>query len=302
MDDYLHDMALFVEIARAGTLSRASKATSVPISTLSRRLSEFEKRIGLQLVKRSTRALELTELGKRYFARCESLVIGAASAHEELLKSSEQVEGTLKLSMTPDFGASVLAPLLVEFARIHPLINFELDLTPALTNLVESDIDIAIRFGHPEDSRLIMRRIGTSSHWLCATPSYLSVHSVPTSPNDLKKHNGIMLRRAKDLSPWSFAKEGLEVLIQLKQRFQVNTVGMICSLALHDVGIGMLPDVTAKPLIDAGRIVRVMPDWRIPSVPVLAIATSRMQPARCRLFMEFLGAHAGEVLLGEEPH
>ena len=208
MDDYLHDMALFVEIARAGTLSRASKATAVPISTLSRRLSEFEKRIGLQLVKRNTRALELTELGRQYFARCESIVIGAASAHEELLRSSEQVEGTLKLSMTPDFGATVLAPLLVEFARIHPLINFELDLTPALKNLVESDIDIAIRFGHPEDSRLIMRRVGTISHWLCATPSYLSANSVPTTPDDLKKHNGILLRRARDLSPWSFAKEG----------------------------------------------------------------------------------------------
>ncbi len=76
---------------------------------------------------------------------------------------------------------------------------------------------------------------------------------------------------------------------------------MICSLALHDVGIGMLPDVTAKPLIDAGQLVRVMADWRIPSVPVLAIATSRMQPARCRLFMEFLGARAGEVLMADEP-
>lgn len=300
MDDYLHDMALFVEIARAGTLSRASKATSVPLSTLSRRLSEFEKRIGLQLVKRSTRSLELTELGRQYFARCESFVIGAASAHEELLKSSEQVEGTLKLSMTPDFGATVLAPLLIEFARTHPLINFELDLTPALTNLLESDIDIAIRFGHPEDSRLIMRRIGTISHWLCATPSYLSTQPVPTSPNDLKQHNGVLLRRAKDLSPWSFAREGLEVKIQLKERFQVNTVGMICSLVLHDVGIGMLPDVTAKPLIDTGQVVRVMADWQLPPVPVLAIATSRMQPARCRLFMDFLATHAGDLLMGDQ--
>lgn len=301
MNDYLRDMALFVEIAHAGTFSKASTATGVPISTLSRRLSEFEKKLGFQLIKRSTRKLELTELGAQYFSECERLVAEASAAHERLLARSDQVEGTLKLSMTPDFGAVVLAPVLAEFARQHPLIRFDLDLTPHFVDLISNNIDVAIRFGHPVDSGITMRRIGSIHHWLCATPCYLECHGVPQDPEHLKSHAGILLKRANNPPPLMLSKGKKSVPLVTNARFHANHISMLTYLALAHFGICLLPDVSAVPLVRSGQLVRVLADWTLPTVPVLAITPSRLQPARCRLFLEFLARHAGDVLVADPP-
>lgn len=301
MKDYLRDMALFVEIAQAGTFSKASTATGVPISTLSRRLSEFEKRLGFQLIKRSTRKLELTELGAQYFAECERLVAEASAAHERLLSRSDQIEGTLKLSMTPDFGAVVLAPVLAEFARQHPLIRFDLDLTPHFVDLISNNIDVAIRFGHPVDSGITMRRIGSIHHWLCASPRYLECHGVPTDPEHLKSHAGILLKRANNPPPLMLSKGKKSVPLVTDARFHANHISMLTYLGLSHFGICLLPDVAAAPFLRSGELVRVLADWTFPTVPVLAITPSRLQPARSRLFLEFLARHAGDVLVADPP-
>ena len=297
MNDYLRDMSLFVEIAQAGNFSKASAAAGVPISTLSRRLSEFEKKLGFQLIKRSTRKLELTELGAQYFLECERLVAEASAAHERLLARSDQVEGTLKLSMTPDFGAIVFAPVLAEFARLHPLIRLDLDLTPHFVDLISNNIDVAIRFGHPVDSGITMRRIGSVDHWLCATPHYLECHGVPTEPEHLASHAGILLKRANNPPPLMLAKGKREAPLEMNVRFHANHISMLIYLALADFGVCLLPDSMADPLLKTGRLVRVLSDWTLPTVPVLAITPSRLQPARCRLFLEFLARRAGEVLM-----
>ena len=296
MDDYLRDMAHFVEIAHAGTFSKAAIATGVPISTLSRRLSEFEKRLGFQLIKRSSRKLELTDLGQEYFTECERLVRAASAAHERLLAHSNQVEGTLKLSMTPDFGAVVFAPLLAEFATLYPLIRFDLDLSPYLVDMISNNIDVAIRFGHPVDSAITMRRIGVIHHWLCATPSYIARHGEPTTPEHLSAHPGILLKRANNPPTLVMSKGKLKAELKTDGRFAANHISMLTYLALRDFGVCLLPDVTAAPLMREGKLVRVMSDWSLPEVPVLALTPSRMQPARSRLFLEFIARRAPEVL------
>ncbi len=297
MNDYLRDMSLFVEIARVGSFSKASTITGVPISTLSRRLSDFEKRLGFQLIKRSTRRLELTELGHQYFLECERLVSEASGAHEKLLERSHQIEGTLKLSMTPDFGSIFFAPLLGEFARAHPLIKFELELTPHLTDLIANDIDVAIRFGHPADSRLTMRKIGSVEHWICASPAYIKLHGMPTDPQQLQDHTGIILRRANNPPELVFSKEDQQVALKTTARFHANHINMVVALALMDLGVALIPDTMAQPCVASGSLIRLMPDWKLPTVPVLAITPSRMQPARCRLFLEFIASRVSEVLM-----
>lgn len=297
MNDYLRDMSVFVEIANAGSFSRASEVAGVPIATLSRRLSAFEKKLGFQLIKRSTRKLELTELGAQYFIECERLVAEAGVAHERLLSRSDAVEGTLKLSMTPDFGAVVFAPVLAEFARLHPLIRFDLDLTPHLVDLISNDIDVAIRFGHPPDSGITMRRIGLVDHWLCATPQYLRCHGVPSEPGHLPAHAGIVLKRANHPPPFVLSKGAEQAPLELDVRFHANHISMLTYLALAGFGICLLPDVMAEPFLKTGQMVRVLADWTLPTVPVLAITPSRLQPARCRLFLDFIARRAGDVLV-----
>src|SRR5580765_7914821 len=153
----LDDMALFVEVVKAKGFIRAAKSIGMPSSTLSRRISGLEKSIGLRLLNRTTRRVELTEAGRIYFERCKRIVEEAALAHEQLGDMVVNPSGVLRVSLPVDFANVYLTELIVEFARAFPGIRFEFDLTPRVVDLVAEPFDIAIRMGEPVDSALIAR-------------------------------------------------------------------------------------------------------------------------------------------------
>src|SRR5215469_12467554 len=137
-------MALFVEVVKAKGFRSAADATGMPNSTLSRRISLLEKAIGLRLLHRTTRKVELTEAGQLYYERCRRIVDEARLAHEQLGEMLAQPSGVLRASLPVDFAVTYLAPLIVEFARTYPGITFEFDLTPRRVDLVSEPFDVAI--------------------------------------------------------------------------------------------------------------------------------------------------------------
>ncbi|WP_206434404.1 LysR family transcriptional regulator [Iodobacter ciconiae] len=168
----LNDMALFVEVVRAMSFRRAADAIGVSNSTLSRRVSTLEKSIGLRLLRRTTRKLELTEAGQIYYEHCKRIVDEAKLAHEQLGDLLAQPSGVLRASLPVDFAATYLAPLIAEFARSYPGILFDFDLTPQRADLVAEPFDVAIRMGEPQDSGLIARKLA-SLPTLYLVPLYL---------------------------------------------------------------------------------------------------------------------------------
>jgi len=156
----LHDMTLFVEVARTGNFSRASRNLGVPGATLSRRIAAMEREFGVRLFDRTTRRVELTDAGRRYFERCAHLVDEARLAQEALRESAALPSGHVRVSMPVDLGVFVIGPLLPEFARQFPGISFDLDLSPRHTDLVGEHVDVAIRLGGVKDEQLVARRIG----------------------------------------------------------------------------------------------------------------------------------------------
>ncbi|MDR2164464.1 MAG: LysR family transcriptional regulator, partial [Zoogloeaceae bacterium] len=184
----LDDMALFVEVARAMSFHRAAKASGVPNSTLSRRVSALEKVIGLRLLRRTTRKIELTEAGQRYFERCRRIVEEARLAHEQLGDLLAQPGGLLRVSVPADFAHLFLAPLIAEFARRYPAIRFELDFTPRRVDLAHEPVDVAIRVGEMADSSLIARELARLPRYLYASPRYLEQAGEPQNPADLTRH------------------------------------------------------------------------------------------------------------------
>lgn len=157
--ELLNDMALFVEVVKARGFRRAAEAVGIPNSTVSRRISSLEKAIGLRLLHRTTRKIELTEAGQIYFQRCKRIVDEAKLAHEQLGELLAQPSGVLRASLPVDFANIYLAPLIAEFARRYPGISFDLDLTPRLVDLVSEPFDVAIRMGNPPNSNLIARQL-----------------------------------------------------------------------------------------------------------------------------------------------
>jgi len=286
----LHDMTLFVEVARTGNFSRASANLGVPGATLSRRIAAMERKVGVRLFDRTTRKVELTEAGRRYFERCGPLVDEARLAQEALRESVDRPVGHLRISMPVDTGVHHIGPVLPEFARQYPGITFELDLSPRHSDLVSEHVDVAIRLGTVTGDQLVVRRLGAISLHLFAAPSYLDRHGRPQQPSELAEHDCIALAQAQAPQGvrWRLARDGDSTEVQVRGRFGINNPGMACVLAERGMGIAVLSQAIAREAVMAGRLLTVLPEWALPALPVHAVMSSRLQPAAVRAFVGFL--------------
>ncbi|RQH01108.1 LysR family transcriptional regulator [Paraburkholderia dinghuensis] len=285
MDDYLNDMALFVEVVKARGFRNAGQAMGIPNSTVSRRISALEKTIGLRLLHRTTRKIELTEAGLIYFERCKRIVDEARLAHEQLGEMLAQPSGILRVSLPVDFAVTYLAPLVVEFAELYPGISFDFDLTPRRIDLVSEPYDVAIRIGESENSQLIARTLASLTPYLYASPGYLKRSGEPDKPGDLARHECLAILKA---AAWTLHDGKRTTTVPVRGRFALNSVGMIRRLALLDQGIVLMPQEVVAEDLASGTLRRVLPDWHGAAVPIYAITETRLLPAKTQRFIEFL--------------
>jgi DNA-binding transcriptional LysR family regulator len=283
--ELLNDMALFVEVVKAHSFRKAAEAMAMPNSTLSRRISGLEKAIGLRLLHRTTRKIELTEAGQLYFDRCKRIVDEARLAHEQLGEMLAHPSGLLRASLPVDFANIYLAPLIAEFARRYPGISFEFDLTPRQVDLISEPVDVVIRMGEPADSNLIARKLASLSRRLYASPRYLELNGAPSHPSELVNHECLRLRKA---GTWQLSHSGEVVEIAVGGRFQLNSVGMLRRLATLDLGIALLPEGIAADDLRTGLLQPVLPRWHANPIPVYALTETRLLPAKTQRFIEFL--------------
>jgi DNA-binding transcriptional LysR family regulator len=288
----LNDMALFVEVVKARSFRRAAEAIGMPNSTLSRRISALEKAIGLRLLHRTTRKIELTGAGQLYFERSKRIVDEARLAHEQLGEMLAQPSGLLRVSLPVDFATIYLAPLVAEFARRYPGISFEFDLTPRRVDLVAEPFDVAIRMGELADSHLIARQLARLPRYLYASPRYLEISGEPKKPDDLAQHECLRMPRA---TTWTLDDGTKKVEVAVGGRFTLNSVGMIRRLATLDLGIALHAEAIVADDLAAGRLRRVLPQWQATPIAVYAITETRLLPAKTQRFIEFLQERLGRA-------
>lgn len=281
----LNDMALFVEVVKARSFRRAAEVIGMPNSTLSRRISSLEEAIGLRLLHRTTRKVEVTEAGQIYFERCKRIVEEARLAHEQLGEMLTQPSGVLRVSLSVDFATTFLAPQIAEFSRRYPGISFEFDLTPRRVDLVAEPFDVAIRMGELPNSNLIARRLGQLPCYLYASPGYLKISGEPKYPVDLTQHECIRFLQGRT---WTLHNEIQVEEIEVSGRFEVNNIGMIQRLATLDLGIAMLSKELVTEDVKNGHLRRVLPKWHATPISVHAVTETRLLPAKTQRFIEFL--------------
>lgn len=283
-------MMFFVEVARALSFTRASKASGIPIATLSRRIALMEKRVRVRLFQRTTRRLALTEPGRRYLERCERIVQEAAAAHEVLKEAAERLTGHLRISMPVEFGLTLIAPIIDEFARQYPEITVDAELSSRPADFVDQNIDVSIRLGELRDPSLIVRRLGSAARLFYASPSYLARYGVPRHPKDLGKHECILQSYMARPDIWRLVSDKKSVDVNVHGRFSTNNVSMTLKFAEQGHGIAALSPPIAMPAYDSGAVRQVLTDWSFPLAPVHAVMTSRLVPARVRAFVDFLAS------------
>lgn len=288
----LSSMELFVAVANARGFRKAADMLDMPNSTLSRRISDLEKEIGVRLFHRSTRKVELTEAGQAYFRRCESIVAEARIAHESLLELAERPSGTLRVSMPVDLAITYLSPMLKAFGEQYPLIDFEMDLTPRRVDLVTDGFDCAIRMGAPPPtpSTLIARQVGLLPRYLYASPAYLRGAPPLRHPDDLQHHQCLIGAGTGKQAQWTLTSRKKSVTTAVSGRYTCNNVSMTRTLAALGLGIAVSAGPQAREDMERGDLQRVLPQWDFAPIPVYAIIESRLIPSRVRLFIDFVQA------------
>jgi DNA-binding transcriptional LysR family regulator len=289
--ELLNDMALFVEVVKARGFRAAADAIGMPNSTLSRRISALEQAIGLRLLHRTTRKIELTEAGRIYYQRCQRIVDEARLAHQQLGEMLAQPSGLLRVSLPADFAVTYLPPLLVEFARRYPGIQFDFDLSPRHVDLVSEPFDLAIRIGAPQDSQLIARPLATLPSFLYAAPAYLARAGTPSTPADLAQHDCLAIGKS---GRWTLQHDAERASVAIAGRFTLNSISLIRSLAVREMGIALLPREVVADDLAAGRLQRILSPWQGVAVTVYAITETRLLPAKTQRFIEFLRERMGQ--------
>lgn len=289
----LDDMALFVEIARAGNFSRASTRLGVPNATLSRRIAAMERRLGVRLFERSTRRVALTDAAQRFFERCAPLVDEARLAHEALRDSAAQPTGHLRVSMPVDFGVIYLGSCLPDFLRRYPAISIDLDLSPRFVDLFAGPVDIAFRLGNVQGDGLVARRIGMIEQGLYAAPGYLDIYGRPRLPMDLTTHRCLYIGSAKLSARWTIGSDGEDVEVPVRGPVGLNNMNLTRTLAENSLGVALLPVLLGRASERTGKLEAVLPQCTLPGWPIYAVTTSRMQSAAARAFIDFVASRLG---------
>lgn len=289
----LYGMEMFVEVATQSSFTRAAQMLNVPKSTLSRQVAELEKEVGLRLLSRTTRKVELTEAGRLYFERCQHIVAEAQIAHEELQSLAETPTGPLRINLPTDYSTDFLAEVFVEFAQAYPHISFRLDLAaPEHAQRVFGTCDVEILINkQPEDTR-IARLLGQVDAGLYASPSYLARRGEPLTPEDLVNHECIAFRseHGRQTETWPLNNGDQKTNVTPSPRFSVNNLTMMRQLAINGAGIAIVAGDIAPKFLQNGQLRRLLPDWKLGPFPVYAVTDTRLLPAKTRIFLNYLSA------------
>ncbi|MGB0696798.1 MAG: LysR family transcriptional regulator [Rhodospirillaceae bacterium] len=281
-------LALFVAIADAGGLAAAERATGVPKATLSRRLAALEDRLGTRLVRRTRKGIVLTEPGEALVIQARTGLGIAVEGLRVAQGEAMALSGTCRLSLPPDLATTVLAGPLVRFQADNPGVRLDITLSDRRVSLVEEGFDLVVRAGALEDSTLRFQRLGSLPRALVVGPAFLSTHAAPLEPGDLDGLPGMGIRR--DLLQWTLdGPDGRSTRVGPRPAFAANRQSILLEAARAGLGIANLPVFLIKDDLDAGRLVRVLPDWEPTPVQISALW------AKDRLTERLVGAVRAEI-------
>lgn len=289
-----NDLILFAQVMETGSFSRAAERTGLPKSTLSRRITTLETKLGERLLTRSTRRLAITEFGERILEHARRLLEETEAASAMALHRQGVPRGVLRVSMPPDFVELDLTPFLLQFAASYPEVRLELDLSPRRVDLLAERFDLAVRVASrlPDDTTLVARKLCELENGLYASPAYLARYGVPEKPQDLLEHVGLRLIGGNgDALPWRLSRGAEQWEGMPDGPLAANSPRLQRDLARHGMGIVGIDDRFAQNWVEQGLLKRVLPEWALPTVTIWCVTPGRrLLPARTTAFIEMLRA------------
>jgi DNA-binding transcriptional LysR family regulator len=287
----LSGISVLAAVVETGNFVRAAETLGLTQSGVSRAVARLEARVGVRLLDRTPRAVSLTYEGRRFHAHVVPLLAGLEEAAAEAADAAHAVQGRLRVNVDPWFARLVLAPRLSDFLAAHPKLSLELLVRDTLGDLVSEGFDVAVRFGEPEPSALIARKLLETRILTCAAPLYLARCGRPRHPRELARHECLLFRDPVTGRPfpWEFHRNGKVVEVKVTGRLVMNDLATKLTACAAGHGIAQTFEFGLAPLLASGELVQILTDWAEERFPLYVYHPSRhLPPARVRAFLDFV--------------
>ena len=299
--DRLGSITAFIKVAELGGFAAAGRAIGISPSAVSKSVSRLEERLRLRLFQRTTRSLALTEDGKLLYERCSAILRDLDQAEEDMRQRSAQPSGLLRIEMPTALGRLRIIPELGRLTSRFPELRIAATFADSVTDPISAGIDAVLRIGHPRDSRLMVKRVGTVRYIVCAAPSYLAAHGEPGTIDDLEQHDCV--RRVSNdpggFAPWRFFQPETGKLFErhVEGTLSCDSPDAMVDIGLSGAGLVQLHTYMAEAHIKADRLVEVLAPFAVdgPPISVLFPSAKHLAP-KVRAFIEFVSQ-----VLNERP-
>jgi len=292
--DWMQPMRIFVSVVQNGSLSSAGRQLGLSPASVSRHIGALEESLGCRLVNRTSRKLTLTEAGEVYYAKVGEILQQIAEANDSVAELTSKPRGTLRVHSRVLVGHLHVVPVLPEFLARYPEVSVDLLMSNRVIDVVEQNIDVDIRIGKLVDSSLVARKLSSSERVVCAAPGYLDARPAVATPSDLAAHNCLTYRINVGRTVWRFL-DGGGVLQEIPVAGNLTTDNgyALLSATLAGIGIALMPDWSVRDHLAAGRLRRVLPEYRVSHIEfdngIYAVfQKSRYMSAKVRAFIDYL--------------
>jgi DNA-binding transcriptional LysR family regulator len=284
------ELQAFVAVVEAGSFTAAAERLDSAKSAVSRRVSALEDRLGVQLLRRTTRKLNLTDTGQSFYEHSARILADLDEAEAAVLQEHGELRGTLRIALPLSFGLRHMSEPIADFCRQHPRVTFDLDLNDRRVDLLQEGADLALRIGRLRDSTLIARRLFDARTVVCASPEYLAARGTPQTPDDLRSHDCLVYGNLADPGTWRYRDaSGTNQQVAVNVTMTASSGDFLCESAVRGLGIVIQPTFIAGEKICNGLLVPILQDYQWPVTPAYAVyPPTRHLSYRVRAFIDFL--------------
>ncbi|HEB79129.1 MAG TPA: LysR family transcriptional regulator [Rhodospirillales bacterium] len=283
----LNEILVFTRVVQAGSFIGASRELGMPKSTVSRKVSGLEARLGARLLQRTTRKLNLTDVGRAYYQYAARVVAEVDEADLAVARMQEAPCGLLRVTMPLSFG--YLGPIVAAFLKRYPEVKIEMVCTDRIVQLVEEGFDVAVRAGQLTDSTLIARHLGVLRSFIVASPEFLKKNGEPKTPKDLERFDCAAFGSGLGRAAWKLQSGGKTASVSVRAHLVVNDFDFLHEAALCGLAVTMLPVSQCIEDIRTGRLRKILGDWRSPDVPIHAVYPSaRHLSTKVKAFLDHM--------------
>jgi len=286
----LGSMQAFISVADSGSFSESARRLGLSQPSVSRQVNNLEEYLGVRLLQRTTRRLSLTEAGQIYYEKARQIQQDVEDASQSITGFKETPSGTLKISAPYTWAETKITPYLGEFLQQYPDLKIDIECNDSFQDMIEERLDLVIRVGILKDSSFIAVPFGKIRMVMFATPDYLQQHGIPKTATDLQNHNCVLF---EDFKHVILTDESCSQEVTISGNVAANTVPIMISAVLQNIGIAILPDLLINHLLRSGEIIEIMPETEIeikdlPINQVFALYSNRKHlPAKVRAFLDF---------------